>query len=144
MAKTEHHPFRAADPNSNYRSDIHVYRPNQDTAYDIQLKGAIKSNGSQEYRSAKDYSNVILKKWFDEKMRKYSELAKASNISFVPLIFLGTGKAHRAAAKFMKWLCYVAIPGSRCQKNKSVANGNALDVWYVFLSQFFLSFHSYD
>ena len=57
---------------------------------------------------------------FAEKTRKDSELAKASNISFLPLIFLDTGKAHRAAAKFMKWLCYVAIPGSRCQKNKSV------------------------
>ena len=41
MAKTEHHSFRVADPNSNYRSDIHVYGPNHDTAYDIQLKGAI-------------------------------------------------------------------------------------------------------
>ena len=69
MAKTEHHPFRAADPNSNYRSDIHVYGPNQDTAYDIQLKGAIKSNGGQENRSAKDYSNVILSQGFAEKMR---------------------------------------------------------------------------
>ena len=39
MAKTEHHSFRAADPNSNYRSDIHVFGRNQDTAYDIQLKG---------------------------------------------------------------------------------------------------------
>ena len=126
MAKTEHHSFRVADPNSNYRSDIHVYGPNQDTAYDIQLKGAIKSNGGQENRSAKDYSNVILSQGFAEKMRistLSSELAKASNISFVPLIFLDTGKAHRAAAKFMKWLCYVAIPGLRCQKNKSVAIG---------------------
>ena len=34
------------DPNSNYRSDIHVYGPNQDTAYDIQIKGAVKSNSS--------------------------------------------------------------------------------------------------
>lgn len=25
----------------------------------------------------------------------------------------------------MKWLCFVAIPGSRCQNNKSVAIGNA-------------------
>ena len=83
MAKTEHHSFRVADPNSNYRSDIHVYGPNQDTAYDIQLKGAIKSNGGQENRSAKDYSNIILKKGFDEKMRKYSDIAKASNVSFV-------------------------------------------------------------
>ena len=47
------------DPNSNYRSDIHVYGPNQDTAYDIQLKGAIKSNGGQENRSVKDYSSDI-------------------------------------------------------------------------------------
>ena len=58
-----------------YRSDIHVYGPNQDTAYDIQLKGAIKSNEGQENRSAKDYSNVILSQGFAEKMRKYSELA---------------------------------------------------------------------
>ena len=95
MAKTEHHSFRAADPNSNYRSDIHVFGPNQDTAYDIQLKGAIKSNGGQENRSTKDYSNGILKQGFHEKIRKYSEIAKASNVSFVPLIFLDTGKAHR-------------------------------------------------
>ena len=66
---------------------------------------------------AKDYSNVILNQGFAEKTRKYSELAKACNISFVPLIFLDTGKAQRAAAKFIKWLCYVAIPESRCQKN---------------------------
>ena len=71
MAKTEHHSFRVANPNSNYRSDIHVYGPNQDAAYDIQLKGAIKSNGGQENRSAKDYSNVILSKGVAEKMRKY-------------------------------------------------------------------------
>ena len=71
MAKTEHHPFRAADPNSNYRSDIHVYGPNQDAAYDIQLKGAIKSNGGQENKSAKDYSNVILSQGFAEKTRKH-------------------------------------------------------------------------
>ena len=89
------------------------------------MKGAIKSNGGQENRSAKDYSNVILSKGVAEKMRKYSDIAKASSVSFVPLIFLDTGKAHRAAAKFMKWLCYVAIPGSRCQKHKSIAIGNA-------------------
>ena len=82
MTKTEHHSFRAADPNSNYRSDIHVFGPNQDTAYDIQLKGAIKSNGGQENRSTKDYSNGILKQGFHEKIRKYSEIAKASNVSF--------------------------------------------------------------
>ena len=69
---------------------------------------------------------------------------KASNISFVPLIILDTGKAHRAAAKFMKWLCYVAIPGSKCQiNNLSVAIGNARILIYIFLSQSFLSFYSY-
>ena len=47
-------------------------------------------------RSTKDYSNVILNQGFAEKTRKYSELAKACNIS------LDTGKTHRAAAKFMK------------------------------------------
>ena len=137
MAKTEHHSFRAADPNSNYRSDIHVFGPNQDIAYDIQLKGAFKSNGGQENRveSTKDYSNGILNQGFHEKIRKYSELAKTSNVSFVPLIFLDTGKAHRAAAKFMKWLCYVAIPGSRCQKNKSIAIGNAWIGRFSFLIQ---------
>ena len=72
---------------------------------------------------------------FTEKTKKYSELAKACNISFVPLIFLDTGKAHRAAAKFMKWLCYVAIPGSRCQKNKSIAIGNAWIGRFSFLIQ---------
>ena len=98
------------------------------------MKGAIKSNGGQENRSAKDYSDVILKKGYDEKLRKYSDKAKASNVSFVPLIFLDTGKAHRAAAKFMKWLCYVAIPGSRCQKNKSMhCYWQRLD-WKIFLS----------
>ena len=51
MAKSEHHSFRVADPNSNYRSDIHVYGPNQDTAYDIQLKGAI--NYKIKWRSRK-------------------------------------------------------------------------------------------
>ena len=54
--------------------------PNQDTAYDIQLKGAIKSNGGQENRSAKDYSNVILSQRFAEKMRKYSELWVSKSI----------------------------------------------------------------
>ena len=90
MAKTEYHSFRAADPNSNYRSDVHVFGPNQDIAYDIQLKGAFKSNGGQENRveSTKDYSNGILNQGFNEKIRKYSELAKVSNVSFVPLIFL--------------------------------------------------------
>ena len=135
MAKTEHHSFRVADPNSNYRSDIHVFGPNQDTAYDIQLKGAIKSNRGLENRSAKDYSNAILNQGFAEKTRKYLGLAKASNVSFVPLILLDTGKAHRAAAKFMKWLCYVAIPGSRCQKNKSIAIGNAWIGRFSFLIQ---------
>ena len=47
--------------------------------------GAIKSDGGQENRSAKDYSDVILKKGYDEKLRKYSDKAKASNVSFVPL-----------------------------------------------------------
>ena len=54
-------------------------------------------------------------------MTKYSQIAKDSNVSFVPLIFLDTGKAHRVAADFSKWVCFVAIPGSICQKNKSVA-----------------------
>ncbi len=35
----------------------------------------------------------------------------------------------------MKWLCYVAIPGSRCQKNKSVAIGNAWIGRFSFLIQ---------
>ena len=34
------------------------------------------------------FSNVILNQGIAEKMRKYSEIAKACNISFVPLIFL--------------------------------------------------------
>ena len=93
------------------------------------------NNNSLETRSAKDYSNVVLNQGFAEKTRKYSDLAKARNISFVPLIFLDTGKAQRAAAKFMKWLCYVAIPGSRCQKNKSVAIGNAWIGRFSFLIQ---------
>ena len=38
-------------------------------------------------------------------------------------------------AKFMKWLCYVAIPGSRCQKNKSIAIGNAWIGRFSFLIQ---------
>ena len=42
---------------------------------------------------------------------------------------------HRAAAKFVKWLCYVAILGSRCQKNKSVAIGNAWIGRFSFLIQ---------
>ena len=35
----------------------------------------------------------------------------------------------------MKWLCYVAIPGSRCQKNKSIAIGNAWIGRFSFLIQ---------
>ena len=35
----------------------------------------------------------------------------------------------------MKWLCYVAIPGSRCPKNKSVAIGNAWIGRFSFLIQ---------
>ena len=50
-------------------------------------------------------------------------------------IVCNIGKAQRAAAKFMKWLCYVAIPGSRCQKNKSVAIGNAWIGRFSFLIQ---------
>ena len=52
------------------------------SAYDIQFKGAVKSNGGQEARSTKVYSNIVLNQGFTEKMRKYSEIAKASNISF--------------------------------------------------------------
>lgn len=68
-------------------------------------------------------------------MRKYSERAKDGNISIVPSAFLDTGKAQRAAANFMKWLCYVGIPGSRCQKNQSVAIGNAWIGKFSFLLQ---------
>ena len=50
-------------------------------------------------------------------------------------IVCNIGKAQRAAAKFMKWLCYVAIPGSRCQNNKSVAIGNAWIGRFSFLIQ---------
>ena len=35
----------------------------------------------------------------------------------------------------MKWLCYVAIPGSRRQKNKSIAIGNAWIGRFSFLIQ---------
>ena len=73
VAKTEHHSFRVADQNSNYRSDIHIFGPKQDTAYDIQFKGAVKSNGDQETRSAKDYSSVILNQGFAEKTRNASK-----------------------------------------------------------------------
>ena len=38
-------------------------------------------------------------------------------------------------AKFMKWLCYVATPGSRCRKNKYVATGNAWIGRFSFLIQ---------
>ena len=68
-------------------------------------------------------------------MSKYSQIAEDSNVSFVPLIFLDTGKAHHVAAKFIKWLFFVAIPGSRCQKNKSVAIGNAWTGRFLFLLQ---------
>lgn len=68
-------------------------------------------------------------------MRKYSELVEDGNISIVPSAFLDTGKAQRAAANFMKWLCYVGIPGSRCQKNQSVAIGNAWIGKFSFLLQ---------
>ena len=68
-------------------------------------------------------------------MRKYSERVEDGNISIVPSAFLDTGKAQRAAANFMKWLCYVGIPGSRCQKNQSVAIGNAWIGKFSFLLQ---------
>lgn len=44
------------------------------------------------------------------------DLAKECNISFVPLILLSTGKLHRVAPNFLKWLYHVAIPGSNCEK----------------------------
>ena len=47
-------------------------------------------------------------------------------ISFDPLIFLDNGKAHRVAPDFLKWFCFVAIPRSRCQENKSVAIGRLI------------------
>ena len=71
---------------------------------------------------------MLLNQGFKDKMSKYSQIAKNSNVSFVPLIFLDTGEAHHVAAKFIKWLCFVAITGSRRQKNKSVAIGIA---WIV-------------
>ena len=42
-------------------------------------------------------------------MWKLSQDVKYCNVSFVPLVFLDT---QRAGANFMKWLCFVAIPGS--------------------------------
>ena len=50
-------------------------------------------------------------------------------------IRLDTGKAQRVAAKFLKRLCYAVIPGSRCQKNKTVAIGNAWIGSFSFLIQ---------
>ena len=90
-------------------------------------------NGNQEIRSAKDISDNIKQGY--GKMRKYSERVEDGNISIVPSAFLDTGKAQRAAANFMKWLCYVGIPGSRCQKNQSVAIGNAWIGKFSFLLQ---------
>ena len=49
-------------------------------------------------------SEALLSQGFKDKMSKYSQIAEDSNVSFVPLIFLDTGKAHHVAAKFMKWL----------------------------------------
>ena len=83
-------------------------------------------------------SEALLNQDFKDKMSKYSQIAKSPNVSFVPLIFLDTGKAHHVAAKFIKWLCFVAIPGSRCQKNKSVAIGNAWIGRFSFLLQLLL------
>ena len=80
-------------------------------------------------------SEALLNQGFKDKVSKYSQIAEDSNVSFVPLIFLDTGKAHHVAAKFIKWLFFVAIPGSRCQKNKSVAIGNAWIGRFLFLLQ---------
>ena len=82
---------------------------------------------------------MLLNQGFKDKMSKYSQIAKNSNVSFVPSTFLDTGKAHHVAAKFMKWLslsCFACCyPGSRCQKNKSVAIGNAWIGRFSFLLQ---------
>ena len=53
-------------------------------------------------------SEALLNQGFKDKMSKYSQIAEDSNVSFVPLIFLDTGKAHHVAAKFIKWLFFVA------------------------------------
>ena len=139
IVKREQNSFRIAIPFSNYRSDLHIFGPDKETAYDIQIKGALKLNGSHRVRSNKDISEVLLNQGFTDKMSKYSQIAKDSNVSFVPLIFLDTGEAHHVAAKFIKWLCFVAITGSRRQKNKSVAIGIA---WIVFCIS--LSYHKHN
>ena len=71
---------------------------------------------------------MLLNQGFKDKMSKYSQIAKDSNVSFVPLIFLDTGEAHHVAAKFIKWLCFVAIPGSRCQKINQLQLASL--IWY--------------
>lgn len=66
---------------------------------DIWVKGEFKTNGNNETRSAKNIYQSILQQGFNEKLRKYDEIANASYISFTPLMFLDTGKLHRTAAQ---------------------------------------------
>ena len=76
---------------SSYRSEFHIFGPDKETAYDLQNKGAVKLNGNQGIRSNKDISDALL-----------NQIAKDSNISIAPFIFLDIFKAHCAAANFIK------------------------------------------
>ena len=72
-------------------------------------------NETQEIRSTEDISDAILNQGFKDKTTKYDQTAEDLNASFVTLIFLDNGEII-IAADIIKWLCFVAIPGSRSQK----------------------------
>ena len=42
--------FGSAAPYSNYRSDFHIFGPDKEAAYDLQIKGAVELNGNQQIR----------------------------------------------------------------------------------------------
>ena len=64
MAKTEHHSFRAADPNSNYRSDIHVSRQKE-----MRNGSHVKHGYSNEFLDSDRVANVYFTSDVDAKSR---------------------------------------------------------------------------
>ena len=55
IVKRDQNSFRNAIPFSNCRSDSHIFGPDKETAYNIQINGAVKLNGSLEIRSNKTF-----------------------------------------------------------------------------------------
>ena len=75
---------------------------------------------------------MLLNQGFKDKTSKYSQIAKDSNVSFVPLIFLDTGKAHHCCQvhKTAMFCCY-----PWWSKNRSVAIGNSWIVRFSLLQK---------